>query len=76
MMISELDLLFNAYRYQSGKQKQEIAEHLCISRATMSAWWKAGVGTWPWDQVVKAAHFLGIPIDVLRETLTYRKDNK
>jgi len=73
MMVSDIDLLFIAYLHQSGKLKQDLADILHISPQTMCKWWKAGVATWPFQDVIAAAHFLGIPIDTLREVITYRK---
>ena len=74
--MSELDLLFAAYLMQRGIMKKSLAEHLGVSQKTMSLMWKAGIGTWRWDEVIKAAQFLGVPIDSLKETVTYRKDKQ
>lgn len=74
MMVSDIDLLFIAYLHQSGKLKQDLAELLHISPQTMTKWWQAGVTTWRLQDVITTAHFLGIPIDTLREVITYRKD--
>lgn len=74
-IISNLDLLFIAYQVQSGKTKAQIAEMLQISPKTMSGMWKNGVGTWRFSELLKVAHFIGIPIDTLREEISYqRKD--
>ncbi len=73
-MIEDLDLLFIAYLTQSGKTKKALADVLNISQKTMSKMWKMGVSQWRFDEVLKAARFLGIPIDVLRETISYRKE--
>lgn len=73
-VIEELDLLFIAYLTQSGKTKKELAESLNVCQKTMTKMWRMGVGQWRFDEVIKAARFLGIPIDVLRETIKYRKD--
>ena len=71
--MNDLDILFIAYLTQSGKTKKELADHLCVSQKTMSLMWRRGVTQWRFDEVIKTAHFLGIPIDTLRETITYRK---
>ena len=73
-MINDIDLLFIAYLHQSGKLKQDLAQHIGISPGTMTQWWKAGVHTWPLDLVIKSAQYIGIPIDTLREVITYRKE--
>ena len=74
MMVSDIDLLFIAYLHQSSKLKQDLAERLNITPQTMTKRWKEGVSTWPFQDVMITAHFLGIPIDTLREVITYRKD--
>ena len=74
--MTDLDLLFYAYLHQSGKTKTALAEHLSISLKTMSKMWRMGVENWRFCEVLKAAQFLRIPIDVLRETISYRKDKK
>lgn len=72
--MTDLDLIFCAYLERSRKTKTQLAEHLNVSRATFRRMWKAGIGTWRLEEVTRAAAFLGIPIDVLRENLTYRKE--
>ena len=74
--MSDIDLLFIAYLTKGRKTKTQLAEHLHVSLKTMSAMWKNGVGSWRFDEVIKTANFLNIPIDVLREVITYRKDKK
>lgn len=73
-MITDIDLLFIAYLTQSGKTKMDISKHLNVSYRTIISMWRQGVGQWRLDDVIKTAYFLGIPIDTLRETITYRKD--
>jgi len=72
--MSDLQITFTAYLIQKGMTKTALAEHLDVSRKTMSEMWKRGIESWRWMEVIKAAQILGIPIDVLRESLTYRKD--
>ena len=72
--MTDLDIIFTAYLMRSNKNKTLLAEHLNVSRKTLSKMWGQGVETWRWSEVVKAARFLGIPIDVLREQVTYRKE--
>ena len=72
--MTDINLIFTAYLERSGKTKAQLADYLNVSRVTLGRMWKAGVNTWRWDEVVKAAGFIGIPIDVLREQLTYRKE--
>lgn len=74
--MTELDIIFTAYLMRSNKNKTLLAEHLNVSRKTLSKMWSQGVETWRWAEVIKAARYLGIPIDVLREQVTYRKENK
>lgn len=73
MMVSDIDLLFLAYLHQSGKRKQDLADHLCISPQSLTKWLKEGIASWRLEYVTKAAQYLGIPIDVLREVISYRK---
>ncbi|MBQ9911954.1 MAG: helix-turn-helix domain-containing protein [Firmicutes bacterium] len=74
--MTDLDLIFCAYLERSRKTKAQLAEYLNISRPTFGRMWKAGVTTWRWEEVLRAAWFLGIPIDILREQLTYRKEKQ
>lgn len=74
--MTELDLIFTAYLMKNGISKKKLGDHLCVSPKTMVKMWRIGIGQWRWDEVVKAAQFLGIPIETLRETLTYRKDKQ
>ena len=71
--MTNIDLLFIAYQVQSGKTKAQIAEMLHVSPKTMSFMWKKGVLSWKFDEVLKVAHFIGIPIATLREEITYQR---
>ena len=72
--MTELDVLFAAYLLKTGITKKSLGEHINVCQKTMTKMWRMGVSQWRLDEVVKAAQYLGIPIDVLRETITYRKE--
>lgn len=72
--MSELDILFTAYLMKNGISRKKLADHIHVSAKTMVKMWREGINSWRWEEVLKAAQFLGIPIETLRETVTYRKD--
>ena len=65
--------MFSAYLLKRKLSKVKLAALMNVSPKHVYRMFDNGVASWTWSEVLQVAQILGVPVDTLREFVTYRK---